>query len=164
MAPAGLEGLTLTADMEWTGTEKVKAKGLQSCSVNSPLETASLNFPSPVVKITVRALGSHGQEASERCLVIDTVAVGYRQSLPCCHAWGLSEDQRASHIPCSLPSSFPGILYPLWNQTIHPQAATALPKPSTAPFGRGDRGPTMDLGTVTGAQQNTDGLWGFLFK
>lgn len=33
------EGLTLTADLGWIGTGKVKAKGLQSCSVNPSLET-----------------------------------------------------------------------------------------------------------------------------
>lgn len=49
---------------------------------------------------------------------------------------------RVSHNPCS----FPRILYSLWDQTIHPRAATALPKPSTAPFGRGDKGPTTSWG------------------
>lgn len=53
--------------------------------------------PSPVVKITVRTLGSHGQEGSEWCLVVDTVAVGYRQSLPCCHPRGLSQHQSEPH-------------------------------------------------------------------
>lgn len=63
---------------------------------------------------------------------------------------GGSARTRASHIPCSLPSSFPGILCSLWDQTIHPRAATALPKPSTAPFGRGDKGPTVSWGLSLG--------------
>lgn len=36
---SGQEGQTLAADLGWTGTGKVKAKGLQSCSVDPSLET-----------------------------------------------------------------------------------------------------------------------------
>lgn len=54
----GQEGLTLAADLGWIGTGKVKTKGLQSCSVGPSLETVSLNFPFPVVKITARTLGN----------------------------------------------------------------------------------------------------------
>ena len=57
-AAAGQEGFTLSADLGWIGTGKVKAKGLQSCSVDPSLETVSLNFPFPVVKITARTLGN----------------------------------------------------------------------------------------------------------
>lgn len=39
VAAAGKEGLTLTADLGWTGTGQVKAEGLQSCSVDHLLKT-----------------------------------------------------------------------------------------------------------------------------
>jgi len=58
VATAAQEGLMLAADLGWIGTGKVKARGLQSCSVNPSLETVSLNFPFPVVKITARTLGN----------------------------------------------------------------------------------------------------------
>lgn len=57
-AATGQEGLTLAADLGWIGTGKVKAKGLQSCSVDPTLETVRLNFPFLVVKITARTFGN----------------------------------------------------------------------------------------------------------
>lgn len=39
VSAAGKKGLTLTADLGWTGTGKVKAEGLQSCSVDPLLKT-----------------------------------------------------------------------------------------------------------------------------
>lgn len=58
VAGPGQEGLTLAADLGWIGTRKVKAKGLQSCSVNPSLQTVHFNFPFPVVKTTARTLGN----------------------------------------------------------------------------------------------------------